>query len=98
MWIGKLWTKSVVKNMGIEMMTDCWLDEIVQNEPDMNFVYTIKEFQPYVEDFSPEKFFFLGPSVYNRKETAFPPIKSDVPVIYISLGTIVQGAASFFKL
>lgn len=97
-WIGKLWTKSVVKNLGIEMMTDCWLDEIVNNEPAMNFVYTIKEFQPYVEDFSSKKFFFLGPSVYDREKTDFPLIKSNVPVIYISLGTIVQGTASFFKL
>lgn len=57
----------------------------------------MKEFQPYVEDFSPEKYFFLGPSVYGRKETSLPPIKSDVPIIYISFGTIVRGAASFFK-
>lgn len=97
-WIGKLWTKDVVKNMNIKMKTDSWLDEIVQNAPAMNLVYTMKEFQPYADAFPIEHYFFLGPSIYDRKETDFSLIKSNTPIIYISLGTIVKGTTSFFKL
>ncbi len=94
-WIGRMWTKEVAK--GIPLMTDCWLDEIVKNPPDLNLVYTLEEYQPYVTEFSKEQYRFLGASVYERKEDMVELIKQDKPLIYISLGTIVKGAKSFFK-
>lgn len=94
-WIGKLWTKDIAK--GIPMKTDCWLDEIIQNHPGLNLVYTLKEYQPYAEDFPEEQYKFLGASVYDRKEQEIDFKKANRPVIYISLGTVVKGAVSFFN-
>lgn len=94
-WIGRHWTKEVAK--GIPLKTECWLDEIIQNPPDLNLVYTLDEYQPYREDFSDEQYKFLGASVYERNEEEFEIFKAEKPVIYISLGTIVKGGASFFR-
>lgn len=96
-WIGRAWTKSVVKGLDIKLKTDCWLDEINNNPPDINFVYTTKEFQPYAESFPADKFYFLGPSVYERKEDELSFVKSEFPVVYISFGTIVGGGTVLFK-
>lgn len=93
-WICKLWTKDIAQ--GIPMKTDCWLDEILQNPPALNLVYTLKEYQPYAEDFPEEQYKFLGASVYERKEQEIDFEKTNRPVIYISLGTVIKGATSFF--
>lgn len=94
-WIGRNWTKSVAK--GITLKTDCWLDEIVQNPPDLNLVYTLDEYQPYREEFEAEKYKFLGASVYDRGQETFEFDKKENPLIYISLGTVVKGSVNFFK-
>lgn len=94
-WIGRMWTKEVAKD--ILLKTDCWLDEIIQNPPELNLVYTLEEYQPYAEEFSKDKYKFLGASIYGREEEHFQITKRNRPVIYISLGTIVKGAKSFFK-
>lgn len=95
-WICKNWTKGVAK--GIELKTDCWLKEIIQNPTDFNLIYTIKEFQPFAEDFSDEHFKFIGPSIYQRNQSnSFMLPQSERPLIYISLGTIVNKAKSFYK-
>lgn len=94
-WIGKIWTKKVAK--GIPLKTDCWLSEIVQNPPELNLVYTLEEYQPYVDEFPKSKYKFLGASIYDRKEKFNDYEKKDRPLIYISLGTIVNGAIPFFK-
>lgn len=94
-WIGKMWTKKVAK--GIPLKTDCWLSEIVENPPKLNLVYTLEQYQPYADDFPKDMYKFLGASVYDRKETFDDIRKENRPLIYISLGTIVNGAATFFK-
>ena len=94
-WIGRSWTKSVAK--GIPLNTECWLDEIVQNPPDLNLVYTLDEYQPYREDFEDGKYKFLGASIYDREQKYFEIDKGNRPLIYISLGTVIKGAADFFK-
>ncbi len=93
--IGTLWTMDAVKGLGIRLKCRNWLDEIVENPPDCNLVYTLRSFQPYADDFSPERFYFLGPSVYARKEENFPSLSKRV--IYVSLGTILKGAGKFFR-
>lgn len=75
----------------------CWLDEIVENPPALNLVYTLKEYQPYADDFPEEQYKFLGASDYARKEQEIDFKKSNRPVIYISLGTVIKGASSFFN-
>lgn len=79
------------------MKTDNWLDEIVYNPPEFNLVYTLREYQPYEEEFPEEQYKFLGPSVYERKAESFDFIKGEKPVIYISLGTVLKGAVAFFQ-
>ena len=93
--IGTLWTQDCVKGLGIRLKCSNWLDEIVANPPDCNLVYTLLSFQPYAEDFPEEQFHFIGPSVYDRKEEAFPILSK--PIICISLGTILKGAEKFFR-
>ncbi len=94
-WIARAFTKDIAKN--IPLKTDNWLDEIVYNPPELNLVYTLREYQPYEEDFSEEQYMFLGPSIYERRETGFDFVKKEKPIIYISLGTVVKGAVSFFQ-
>lgn len=92
--IGTLWTMDAVKGLGIRLKCRNWLDEIVENPPDCNLVYTRPSFQPFAEDFPEEQFHFIGPSVYERREEDFPALAK--PVIYISIGTILKGGEDFF--
>ena len=94
-WIAKAFTKDVAGN--IPMKTDNWLDEIIYNPPELNLVYTLREYQPYENEFSDKQYKFLGPSIYDRKEVDFDFVKGINPVIYISLGTVLKGAKSFFQ-
>lgn len=96
-WITKAFTKDIVKKLGVTLKTDNWLDEIIHNPPKLNLVYTLREFQPYAEEFSENQYKFLGPSIYERKETAFDFVKGTKPVVYISLGTILKGSVSFYQ-
>ena len=96
-WIARAWTKDIAGHCDISMKTDNWLDEIIDNSPELNLVYTLREYQPYVEKFPTAQYKFLGPSIYERKKEAFDFAKGENPVIYISLGTIVKGAKKFFR-
>jgi len=93
--IGTLWTMDAVKGLGIKLKCRNWLDEIVENPPDCNLVYTLRSFQPYAHNFPKEKFHFIGPSVYERRGEPFPTLHK--PVIYISIGTILKGGKRFFR-
>ena len=95
-WICRQWTKEVAK--GIELKTDCWLKEILYNPPELNLVYTVRCFQPFAEDFPEENYKFLGVSIYQRvMDKPFAMPTKQYPLIYISLGTIVNNAKSFYK-
>lgn len=98
-WVVRSWTKEILKALHIEntLQTDNWLDEIIHNPPALNLVYTLREFQPYEEEFEPKKYLFLGASVYDRKEQARQYKKQGQPLIYISLGTVVKGKRKFFQ-
>ena len=80
-WIAKIYTKYMAR--GISLKTNTWLDEIVHNPPALNLVYTLREYQPYAEDFPEEQYKFLGPSIYERKSGAFDFAKGRNPVVYI---------------
>ncbi len=95
-WIAKSWTREITK--GISMKTDNWLDEIIYNAPKLNLVYTLREYQPYEDEFPDEQYKFLGASIYDRVSKNIIEIKKgNRPLIYISLGTVVKGAGSFFR-
>jgi UDP:flavonoid glycosyltransferase YjiC (YdhE family) len=53
-WIAKAFTKDIAKN--IPLKTDHWLDEIVYNPPELNLVYTLREYQPYAEEFAEKNY------------------------------------------
>lgn len=94
-WIARAFTKDIARD--IPLKTDNWLDEIIENPPELNLVYTLRAYQPYVEEFPEEQYKFLGPSVYEREAKEFEYQKGDRPLIYISLGTILKGVVSFFQ-
>lgn len=94
-FIGTLWTMDAIKGLGIKLKCSNWLDEIVENPPECNLVYTLRAFQPFAESFPENQFHFIGPSVYDRREEALPELSK--PLIYISIGTILKGAENFFR-
>lgn len=93
-WVARKFTKEVAGD--IPLKTDNWLDEVVENPQDLNLVYSLREFQPYLEEFPEEHFLFLGPSVYDRKEEPFH-FEKRRPVIYISLGSMLKASRGFCR-
>ena len=83
--------------LNVQMKTDTWLDEIIYNPPGLNLVYTLREYQPYEDEFPDEHYKFLEPSIYERKEEVLDFVKDKKPVVYISLGTVLKGAESFLQ-
>ncbi len=55
-------------------------------------VYTSQSFQPYSESFSGH-YTFVGPSVFSKK---LPDKNKDRPLIYISLGTVINDRPDFY--
>lgn len=96
-WVCKSWTKEVAQ--GIPLKTDSWLEEITHNPPELNLVYTVRDYQMYADEFSDTQYKFLGPSIYERpNEGADLPLDSlKKPIIYISLGTIFNKSKAFYK-
>ncbi len=56
-------------------------------------VYTSHRFQPYADSFS-EKYAFVGPSVFSMLA---PQKEKERPLIYISMGTIINDKPHFYK-
>lgn len=57
-----------------------------------SIVYTSYRFQPYAESFS-DHYAFVGPSVFSQ---VTPEKKKDRPLIYISLGTVINDRPDFY--
>lgn len=55
-------------------------------------VYTSKEFQPYAKSFS-DCYAFVGPSVFS---TLTPDKKKERPLVYISMGTVINERPDFY--
>lgn len=68
------------------------------NQQALNIVFTSREFQPAAQTFD-ARFAFVGPSVAARHEIVpFPWEQLDQrPLIYISLGTIFNNVADFYR-
>jgi len=68
--------------------------DIVRNKPDDNtIVYTSRTFQPCSETFDEEHYCFVGPSV---RDVA-PREKSGRPLVYASLGTVINDHPDFYR-
>lgn len=61
------------------------------NETD-SVVYTSRGFQPCVESFS-SRYCFVGPSLWSD----FQPDKAHKPLVYISLGTVINDRPDFYR-
>lgn len=67
---------------------------IIANDNDTpTIVYTAPEFQPCAETFS-DQYTFVGASI---RPVTTPLEKTDVPTIYISLGTVVNQRPDFYR-
>ena len=66
---------------------------LVQNDNDTDsVVYTSRRFQPYAESFSGH-YAFVGPSVFSN---ALPEKAKERPLIYISMGTVINDRPDFY--
>lgn len=72
--------------------------QFMMNTADLNIVYTSQEFQPGGESMD-NSYVFIGPSIAKRMQTHDFPLEElkDQKVLYISMGTVLQGFESFFK-
>ena len=68
--------------------------DIVRNKPEDNtIVYTSRAFQPCAETFGEEHYRFVGPSV---RDVA-PKEKTGQPLVYASLGTVINDRPGFYR-
>ena len=67
--------------------------DIVSNKPEDNtIVYTSRTFQPCAETFDEEHYRFVGPSVRD----VVPKEKTGRPLVYASLGTVINDRPGFY--
>jgi MGT family glycosyltransferase len=74
------------------------MGDMFANRAKLNIVYTTKQFQPFAEMFD-DTFKFVGPSIAPRSPTDSFPFDTlgESPVIYISLGTVFNDKADFYR-
>ncbi|PEU97959.1 UDP-glucosyltransferase [Bacillus cereus] len=72
--------------------------QFMHNKGDITLVYTSRYFQPNSDSFG-ENNIFIGPSISKRKTNVEFPLESlkDKNVIYISMGTLLEGLEPFFN-
>lgn len=67
---------------------------LIQNDNSTDtIVYTSRRFQPFEESFS-DHYAFVGPSVFSD---ALPDKEKERPLIYISMGTVINDRPDFYK-
>ena len=68
--------------------------DLIQNDNNTDtIVYTTKDYQPYGESYT-DHYIFVGPSVFSETQ---PDKKKNRPMIYISMGTVVNEKPEFYK-
>lgn len=75
------------------------LVSVFSHAEELNIIFIPKEFQPEGETFD-ERFLFVGPSIAPRHEGSdfpFDQLKSDRPLLYISLGSVFNNRPEFYK-
>jgi len=73
--------------------------DMFTNRALMNIVYATKQFQPFAEAFD-DTFKFVGPSIVARSDTSTVSfeVPDETPVMYISLGTVFNDKADFYRM
>jgi MGT family glycosyltransferase len=74
------------------------LKDVFTNREPLNIVYTSRLFQPLSRAFD-RRFKFVGPSIAGRAEKLDLPLdeRDRTPVLYVSLGTIVNESEAFYR-
>lgn len=91
----KLMSKIICKKFNLRY--DNIIREIVNNAPGLNFTYTIKDFQVYADEFDDNHYKYVGPSIGKRDEKNFDFSAFKFPIVYISLGTLLNTSVKFFR-
>ncbi|MCC5894515.1 MAG: hypothetical protein JJU16_03565 [Alkalibacterium sp.] len=74
------------------MVTDDFFDEIVEGNQKLNIVYTSRKFQPQADEFSHDRFSFVGPSIEDNYSDDMPSVPYEEmsrPIIYCAMGTLL---------
>ncbi|KNY29318.1 macrolide family glycosyltransferase [Pseudobacteroides cellulosolvens] len=87
--------KDTVADWGVEKLD---IMDIFFKKETLNIVYTSKMFQPEWETFD-DSFRFVGPSIAEREDRLDFRLEDvgNKPVIYISMGTIINQCMDFYK-
>ncbi|MGT2751050.1 nucleotide disphospho-sugar-binding domain-containing protein [Streptococcus orisasini] len=80
-----------------QLAYDDLAQEISLNVPKLNFTYTIRDFQIDNQAFDDKGYKYVGPSINRPDELPFDFTSFKNPIIYISLGTLLNRSVSFFK-
>lgn len=92
------WITNMLLGSNISIGNNDLLSEIVNNTPGLNIVFTTKDFQVCNERFPESKYKFIGPSISARgKNNMFELETLNNPLIYISLGSMLNNATTFYK-
>jgi MGT family glycosyltransferase len=75
---------------GVEL--DPW--STVEAPEECSLVFLPREFQPYGETFD-ETFHFVGPVLGSRLAQEWSPRRTDLPLLYVSLGSVLSDAAFY---
>lgn len=77
-----------------------FITEIVDNPPDLTYVYTSRSFQMDAEAFPATRFRFIGPSLDARGQEAPPDLDLATlprPLIYVSMGTLLNRQRRLYR-
>lgn len=91
----RLFSKVIQKKFGLRYGDIA--KEMVYNAPNLNFTYTVRDFQIYSNEFPDTNYKYVGPAIGDRVEQDFDFSKMTKPIIYISLGTLLNTSAAFFR-
>jgi MGT family glycosyltransferase len=82
---------------GLKAMNE--LSKLFSHFEKFNIVFIPKDFQPEKESFD-ESYLFVGPSILPRHDAPdfpFEQLNSDLPLLYISLGSVFTNQSEFYK-
>ncbi len=89
-------SRFLCRKLGLK--SDDIFKEITENGPELNYVYTTKDFQINSTIFQEKNYKFIGASIWKRDSVVEIPFeKMKKPLIYISLGTLLNNSLSFYK-
>lgn len=86
--------KAVANRNGFE--NQCLKDGVIKSKPDLNIVYLPKEFQNKSDSFDEKYLFKIPKPQMIPSKVLIPYDKMKMPIIYISLGSIISDK-SFYK-